>query len=257
MLKNIRNSFPEWEEKKIRSTARKFYLYFIQSFIESLYTGVLSKEEYKKRYKVLNPEICNDFFKRGKSITLLMGHYANWEWSQSIQIVLNEQALPIYKPLHNKYIDKKVKQDRERFGALTIPMEKILRTLFEFEKQNKLSLTFFLADQRPLMAKIQYWTKFLNQDTPVVMGPEKIAHKFNHAVVFLKVVPIKRGYYEVEFVPMFDNCENLREYEIIETYHKHLEEMIREKPEYWLWTHNRWKHKMEDYYRLQKKREAK
>jgi len=257
VFRNIRRSFPEWEEKRVRKTARKFYLYFCQSFIESLYTGVMSAEEYNKRYKFLNPEVCNNLFDQGKSVTLLMAHYGNWEWSQSMQLVLKHQTLPIYKPLHNKYIDQRVKKDRERFGAITIPMEKILRTLFEYEKQKKLSITYFIADQRPLMAKIQYWTKFLNQDTPVVMGPEKIAHKFNHAVVFLKVIPVKRGYYEVELVPMFDDLETVKDYEIIELYHKHLEEMIREKPEYWLWTHNRWKHKKEDYYKLMEKRERK
>jgi len=255
--KNIKNSFPEWDKKKLNETAREFYLYFIQSFIESLYSGVLNEENYKKRYNILNPEICNDLYDQGKSITLLLAHYGNWEWSASMQRVLKHQVLPIYKPLHNKYIDQKVKNDREKFGAHTVPMEKILRTLIEFEKQKKPTLTFFLADQRPLMAKIQYWTKFFHQDTPVVMGPEKIAHKFNHAVVFLKIIPVRRGHYEAEFVPMFDNLENIKEYQIIETYHVHLEKMIREKPEYWLWTHNRWKHKIEDYELLQKKREAK
>ncbi|MCK4923066.1 MAG: lysophospholipid acyltransferase family protein [Bacteroidales bacterium] len=256
VLRNIRTAFPEWTEKKVRKTAKNFYLYFNQSLIESLYTGTFSKKNYEERYKVRNPELCNNIFEKGKSVTLLMAHYGNWEWSQSMQLCLKHQVLPIYKPLHNRVLDQKIKNDREKFGAIAIPMEKILRTLFEFEKHKKRSLTLFVADQRPLMAKIQYWTNFFHQDTPVVMGPEKIAHKFNHAVVFLKIIPIKRGYYEAEFVQMFDNLEGVKEYEIMETYHSHLEKMIREKPEYWLWTHNRWKHKKEDFYRLQKKREG-
>ena len=98
-------------------------------------------------------------------------------------------------------------------------------------------------------------------ETPPKTAP---ATEFSVAVLLmvakglaLKVIPVKRGYYEVEFVPMFDNMEGVKDYEIMETYHKHLEEMIRENPEYWLWTHNRWKHKKEDYYRLLEKREGK
>lgn len=257
VLRNIRNTFPEWPEKNVRKTARKFYLYFCQSIIESLYTGSFSKEDYNKRYKVRNPELCNNIFDQGKSITLMMAHYGNWEWSQSMQLSLKHQILPIYKPLHNRFLDQKIKSDREKFGAIAIPMEKILRTLIEFERQSKPTLTLFVADQRPLMAKTQYWTKFLHQDTPVAMGPEKIARKFNHAVVFLKIIPMKRGYYEAEFVLIFDNLKDVKKYEIIGTYHSYLEKMIREKPEYWLWTHNRWKHNKEDYYHLQQKREKK
>ncbi len=254
VLKNIRLSFPEWSEKQVKQKAKKFYLYFLQSFIESLYTGVLSKDEYHKRYKIINPELCNELYDKGKSITLMMAHYANWEWSSSIQSSIKHQVLAIYKPLHNKYIDQNVKQGREKFGSTTVPMEKILRTLIAYEKQKKPTLTFFIADQRPLMAKIQYWTTFLHQDTPVVMGPEKIAHKFDHAVVFLKIHPIKKGHYEAEFVTLFEDLKNVKEYEIIEKYHVHLEKMIKDKPEYWLWTHNRWKHTKENYYRLLEKR---
>ena len=257
VLRNIRNSFPEWQEKKVRQTARRFYMYFGQSFLESLYTGVFSEEKYHQRYKVINPELCNKLYDQGKSITLMMAHYGNWEWSTAMQTSIKHQVLPIYKPLHSKYIDQKVKKDRERFGAVPIPMEKILRTLINFEKQKKPTLTFFLADQRPLMAKIQYWTTFLNQDTPVVMGPEKIAHKFNHAVVFLKINPVKKGYYEADYVTIFKDLKDVKEYEIIEKYHVQLEKMIRDKPEYWLWTHNRWKHKKENYYRLLEKRKEK
>lgn len=254
VFRNLEKSFPKWDKRKIRKTARSFYFHFCISMIESLYTGVLSPAAFRKRYHVKNPEIINQFYRQGKSVSLMMAHYANWEWSVSLQLHVNHQTLPIYKPLHNSYIDKKVKADRSRFGMRPVPMEKILRTLYEYQAKNIPTLTYFIADQRPLMAKIQHWTSFLNQDTPVVMGPEKIARKFDHAVLFLKITPKKLGHYELEFIPMFENANQAGEYQIIEKYHKLLEEIIREKPEYWLWTHNRWKHKKENYYKLRKNR---
>lgn len=250
--KNLKNSFPEWNKKKVKQVMKKFYMHLCTGFIESLYSGKFTIDDFQLRYKVINPELCNEYFKQGKSISLMMAHYANWEWAATLQVYLKHQILPIYKPLHNPYIDRKVKHDRERFGCKTVPQEKILRKLIDYESEKKPTITYFLADQRPLMAKIQYWTTFLNQDTPVVMGPEKIARKFKHAVVFLKVVPVGKSIYEVEFVPMFDDASEEKEYAIIEKYHEILENLIREEPEYWLWTHNRWKHKIENYYKLRK-----
>lgn len=247
VIKNISKSFPDLDRKKLKSLTKKFYMHFCVILIESLYSSVLSSKDFQKRYKLKNPELCNRLYDEGKSISLLMAHYGNWEWSNSLQIYLKHQCLAIYKPLHNIHIDKKVKKDRERFGLKTVPMEKILRNLITFKEKKIPTLTYFIADQRTLMAKIQYWTRFLNQDTPVVMGPEKIAHRFNHAVLFLKVNPVRKGYYEVEFIPLYEDVKQVGEYRIIESYHEQLEKMIREKPEYWLWSHNRWKHKKEDY----------
>ncbi len=219
--------------------------------------GFIPEKEVFQRYRFLNPEVCGALFERKKSISLLMSHYGNWEWAASLSKNVPHKALPIYKPLENKYFDNYVRRNRERFGAETVALEKILRTLIKFEDESIPTITFFLADQRPLMAKIQYWTTFLNQDTPVVMGPEKIARHFDHAVLFLKVIPVKRGYYEIEFIELAEDTKNLAEYQIIERYHRELEKMIRERPEYRLWTHDRWKHKLEDYEKLQKKRKGK
>ncbi len=257
VIRNIKNSFPEWDKKQVRKTAKKFYMHFWVILIESLYTPVYSSREFEERYHLVNPEICNAYFEEGKSISLLMAHYGNWEWSVSMQRKLKHQILAIYKPLHNKYVDKKVRSDRERFGAKTVPMEKILRKIMEYEKNEIPSISFFISDQRTLLAKVQYWTQFLNQETPVVLGVEKIARRFNHAVVFLKVNLTKSGFYEVEFVPMFNDANEAPAYGIIEKYHELLEKMIREKPEYWLWSHDRWKHKKQDYLKLQEKRNKK
>ena len=194
-----------------------------------------------------NPELCNDLYEKGKSITLLMSHYGNWEWSAITPRYLKHKVLPIYKPLHNPHFDRMIKKSRERFGAETIPMDKIMRTLMEYKIKGIPTLTFFIADQRPRWAQIQYWTTFLNQDTPVILGPEKIARKMDHAVLFLKITPVKRGHYEAEYISLFEHTGETMPYEITDSYLAILEKTIREKPEYWLWTHDRWKHEKEKF----------
>ncbi|MFW5820872.1 MAG: lysophospholipid acyltransferase family protein, partial [Bacteroidota bacterium] len=229
VLKNLRSSFPSKTKKEITKIARRFYKHFCDSFFESITYGFKSEEEISDRFRVKNPEICHELYQKKISISLMMSHYGTWEWAAIIPRSIPHVVLPIYKPLKNTFFDNYIRKNRERFGAQTVPLEKILKTLINYEKQNIPTITYFLADQRPLMAKIQYWTTFLNQDTPVVVGPEKIAHHFNHAVLFLKVKKIKRGYYEAEFIFIAREAESLEKYEIIAKYHENLGKLIEEE----------------------------
>lgn len=250
VFRNLKKSFPEYDRPEIRRIARRFYLHFCDSFIEASVTGFLSEKNLKKRYRFSNPEIVNRLYEEGKSISLMMGHFGNWEWASLMPTSIRHKILPIYKPLHNPWFDKFFRENRERFGTRTVPMEKIYRVLTEYRKEGTPTMTFFLADQRPRWAQIQYWTDFLNQKTPVVLGPEKISRKFDHAVVFYKVKLVKRGYYELEFIPLLENAAETEPYEVTTQYMEILEKTIQEKPELWLWTHNRWKH---DYERFKEK----
>jgi KDO2-lipid IV(A) lauroyltransferase len=209
---------------------------------ESMISSFISEKDILQRYKYRNPEVCNEIFDKGKSILLLMSHYANWEWSNSMPLVLKHKVIAVYKPLHNPWYDDFIKKSRERFGLMTVPMDKTLRTMTSLQKDGIYSLSMFLSDQRPRFAQIQYWTKFLNQDTPVILGPEKIAKKLDEAVVFYNIIPVRRGYYEIDFDLLFENPIESETFEITNAYFSRLEKMIRENPQYWLWTHNRWKH---------------
>jgi KDO2-lipid IV(A) lauroyltransferase len=250
VLQNLRNSFPDWNEDQINKVAKKFYHYFFDLLIESNAGIFLTKKNISRRFVIKNPEICNALYNKGKSISLVMSHYGNWEWSAITPLFLKHQVFAIYKPLNNKILDKLFKKSRERFGILAVPMEKILRLINDYENIKRPSLIFFLADQRPLINVIQYWLEFMNQETPVVTGPEKISRKLDMAVVYFKVIPVKRGYYEAEYVLLFENARNTLPFEITKKYYEILQNTIRERPEYWLWTHHRWKHKKEIFDRL-------
>jgi len=244
---NIKNSFPEKSEKEISQISKKFYRHFCDTFIETIAFPFMKQKELMQRYKIKNPELCNQLFEEGKSITLLMGHFGNWEWSSLLPLSLKHKIYAIYKPLHNKQFDKFFKNNREKFGLKAVPMEKIFRVLAEGQKNNEKNMTYFLADQRPRWAQIQHWTTFMNQDTPVILGPEKISKKLNNSVVFFKIIPEKRGYYKIEFHLLFKNAKETKNYEITEGYLQILEETIKENPAYWLWTHHRWKHEKEKF----------
>lgn len=250
VFKNLRKSFPEWDEKQVRKTAREFYHYLCDFFMESTISIFMDEKEVLKRFTYKNADLLNDLYSRGKSVILVFGHYSNWEWSVTLQKYVQLKTLPVYKPLHNKYFDQMFIDSRQRFGSEVVQVDKIVRVLSECNKNRIRNVSYFAADQRPLMKNIQYWTHFLHQETPVVLGPEKLAKKLDSAVVFFDIQCIKRGFYQAEFYLISDDPKNTKEFEITDKFLQILEKQIRENPAFWLWTHDRWKHKKADFDRI-------
>lgn len=240
---NLKNAFPHKSHKEIKKIGREFFSHFCDSFIETIKLWTISEKEIKKRCKFLKPDFFDQYKESGQSVMAILGHYGNWEWMTSFPAWKDVNLLPIYKPLHNKVFDKLYIQLRERFGAKTLPKDDTLRTMLRYRSEKEFTVTVFLGDQTPRKESIHYWTKFLNQDTPILQGTERIAKKLNQAVVFINMQKVKRGYYEVDFIPLFDNPKETEENEISEKHTRVLDEIITQNPAYWLWSHKRWKHR--------------
>jgi KDO2-lipid IV(A) lauroyltransferase len=243
---NLRNSFPEKSQQELNIIEKKFYHHLCDLFVEVLNMTHMSKRELVKRIHFTNPELIDRFYNEGRDIIAIMGHYCNWEWLSSDPIFVKQQMVSVYKPLENKHFDKFMNNIRARYGMVLIPMRQIAREIIENRKNNIRSIYAFITDQTPSGGDIKFWTKFLNQDTPVYLGAEKIAVKYDMPVVFVNISKIRRGFYTFSAELLFEHTAGLPEHLITETHVKRLEEVIRENPEYWLWSHRRWKHKRED-----------
>lgn len=242
ILTNLRNSFPEKSDKEIKKIAKKTYRNLTDILVESIKGFTISEKQLKKRFTINNPELLNEYFYQGKSIIGVMGHYGNWEWGAiagSLQI--KHKAIAFYKPLSNKYIDRFLKRIRAENGTL---LKSIYKTSATFNKyRNQPCIYVLVADQSPSSVKKAYWVNFFHQDTACLHGPEKHARNNNYPVVFLKIQRIKRGYYELTAEKLIEAPAETNEGEITQTYMHKLEEIIREIPENWLWSHKRWKRK--------------
>jgi len=242
VYQNLRNSLTDKSPQEINRIARWFYRQLCDYFIESVYRIHMDEKENSKRMHFRNPEKLQEYYKQGKSIVLLLSHYGNWEWPTRITRLSSHTILAIYKPLQNKYFNRLFLQLRGQFGAIGIPMESTLRNLVTYQKDKIPVVLFTLADQRPQWTSIQHWTTFLNQDTPVITGPEKIARRFNYPVIFLDIQKIKRGHYSGEFKLISEDPIKDPEFHITRKYHALVERKIQERPELWLWSHKRWKY---------------
>lgn len=242
VLKNLRNSFPEKTEKEIRQISKAFYHHFFDLIFETIKGFQASKETINKRVHYRNPEVLDELYKRGKNVTLISGHYGNWEWISTLPLVIKHQVNVIYRSIENRVFDDYMKKIRSRFGMFLIPANNSLRTMLESEKKGQLSATYYLADQTASY-DTKYWIMFLNQETLFFPGSEKVATRFSQAVVFMDIQKVRRGYYEVEFTKLFDDASQTKEFEVTKTHVKFLENIISTRPEFWLWSHKRWKHK--------------
>lgn len=245
---NLTRAFPEKSLSEIKRIERKFYLHLADLFIETLKAANMSERELKRRFHLVNPELPKSIMAEGRDILAVGGHFNNWEWMIAMPLYISEQMLIIYKPLKNKRFDNLIFKMRSRFGVVLTPMSLIVREIINCRNKGIRTMSVFIADQTPPRPDIKYWTNFLNQDTPVFLGTEKVSVKFKMAVLYLNVRKVKRGYYELTFEELFRDTSQLPEYTVTEAHVRKLEQSIQETPEHWIWTHRRWKYKREDFH---------
>lgn len=241
--KNLSASFPEKSQAEQEEIERGFYHFLCDYFVETVKMMTISKKEIKKRMVFKGIEDLDEVIESGQSIALYLGHYCNWEWvtSMPLWVTPKVQCGQIYHPLENKYFDKLLLRSRQRLDALCISMQDTLREVVRYKREGQPIMIGYISDQAPNWVNIHHWVDFLNQDTPVFTGTERIVKKMNHAVFYVDMRRIKRGYYEAEFKLMTRAPKELEDFKLTDMYFDMLEKSIRRAPEFWLWSHNRWK----------------
>lgn len=250
--KNLLESFPEKSREEILEIERAFYHYFCDYMMETVKLFTMSERQMRKRMTFGGVEMINEIIK-DRDCVLYLGHYCNWEWVSSLPLHLNKRDNlvigQIYHKLENAAFDKLFQRMRSRFHAVNIEMFVALRQLVRFKQQEKHFIIGFISDQSPNWNFINMWTDFLNHKSSFFVGAESISKLTNAVVVYLDVKRVKRGYYHAEFITMTDQPKSYSDYDITVEYARRLEETIRREPQYWLWSHNRWKRTYEEYLR--------
>jgi len=242
---NLANSFPEKTVQERKQIEIKYFRYMADLMLETIKSVSMSEKQVKRRMVCTNPEIVAHYFGLGKSILAAAGHYCNWEMAcLDFGFLTDNTKLIVYKPQSSEIFTDFINRTRSRFGANMISMRQTLRKLIAYK--NELTITVLAADQTPSRDEALYFTNFLNQPTAVFIGVEKLSSIRDCAVVFYRIDLVKRGHYTYTLVPLVDNPKDTKPFEITKIQVSYLEEQIREKPEYWLWSHRRWKIKPSD-----------
>ncbi len=243
---NIALAFPNLLDKERLVIEKKSFHHLCDMFLEMAKTMTISRKEIDKRFVFTNMQTYLDLEKKGKSIALLIAHYGSYEWSISMNHHINFLGFGIYKKIANKYFDKLVRDIRSKFKAQLITTKETKSTIEDNMKNGILGVYGFVSDQTPRRSDTMHWYSFLGIETPIHIGAEILAKRYDMNVVYLKVRKVKRGYYEATYEVLSEEVQSVPNYKISEEFMHKVEQQIYEAPEFYLWTHKRWKHKKID-----------
>lgn len=247
---NLRNSFPEKSEAEIERIAKDFYSFFCDYIVETLKFFSMGEKNIRKRMKFEDLNQVKEDFANGRSVSVYLGHYCNWEWISSLGLHLDEQCGQIYHPLENATLDRLFLYMRGRFKAQSIKMDDTFLTILKWKKEGRKNIVGYIADQVPGYNNIHYWADFLHHDTPVFTGAERISKIMDTAVYYIDVERPRRGYYVARFIKIADSLNEHPVFFATEQYFRLLEQNIQRAPQYWLWSHKRWKRTREEFNRM-------
>lgn len=251
--RNLTSSFPEKTEGDLHTIERQFYHWFCDYVFETFKLLSISDEQLLRHIEFRNIDELEACFDRGQNCAAILGHYCNWEWLSASGLVFNRYPDAvmglIYHPLYNKAVDRLFIDIRKAHGGTCIPKKDILRHLVTLKRQNKHSLFGYISDQSPKWENMHLWLNFLNHDTPVFTGAERIMQKMNDAVFYVDMERPRRGQYICTFRLISPEAAREEEFAITRRFFQMLEQSINRQPAYYLWTHNRWKRGREEFNR--------
>ncbi len=240
---NLALALPHLTAEELLIIEKKSFRHLCDMFLEMIKTMTISNTEISKRFVFTNMEVYKKLEAQEKSISMMVAHYASYEWVISMNAFVNFSAFAIYKKLANPYFDKLVRDIRSRFKANLITTKETIPNIIKNNRNLELSIYGFASDQSPRISSAFHWQKFMGIEVPVHTGAEMLSKKYDMNVIFLKVKKLKRGYYQASFEVLSENAQEVPNYEITDKFLKLVEQQILEAPEYYLWTHKRWKHR--------------
>ena len=240
---NLALVFPEKSDEERLQIEKKFYKHLCDMFLEMAKTLGITNEQMSKRYVFTNIEVFQKLENDGKNIMIMMPHYASWEWVFSLNQLVNSKAYAIYQPIQNKYFDKLVRDIRSKYGTTLIKTYESRKIIADAKKASELITVGIISDQSPMLNRARHWAKFMGILVPIHVGAEEICKNTDMIPVYLKVKKTGRGYYQATFKTLAEDPKEVEDYKISEAFMKEVEAAIHEAPEYYFWTHKRWKHR--------------
>lgn len=246
VTQNLRHSFPEKSAGELKELRRKFYWTLAELFVDTLDLAHMTPAKGRRILRVKGLEEHLQRVGDGNWIALT-AHFGCWEYCSFWGIYAPTQVVvAVYHPLENRLADHFYRRLRSGDYAVPVPMRESLRYYLRNETcgvGGRRLVMGLIADQNPPRRPDSHWFRFLNQDTIFFDGGEKLALRCHLPVYFVKMDRVRRGRYEMSFEAIYDGREPVGDNVITERYVRKLESEIQRRPELWMWSHKRWKHK--------------
>lgn len=239
---NLAKAYPQWSAEERHRIEKNYYRHISDLLVEGVVNLYASPKRILRHYKVVNRELVNAYYEKGQSVVLMSSHYNNWEYMvSSLNFQIRHVGIGVGKPLENKSVAGFITRRRSRFGTEIVDQTNVRQKMSYYQSHQVPAAYMMLSDQSPNDVHKSYWTMFMNQETPFIYGAEYFARKYDMPVLYYEVRKVKRGYYEVEFCSLCEKPNEVPQYTIVAEYIKRLKQTIDQAPQYWLWSHRRWK----------------
>lgn len=244
--RNLTSAYPTKSTNAIRRIERQFYRFFCDYVVETVKLLHISEEEVRRRFRFTNMELIDQLSSDGKPLFVYLGHYGNWEYFASFPLWAPARITTchVYHALTNQAMDKLMIRLRDRFSSIGMPQNETYHTLLRLIDEGRQPLIGLIADQRPLMKHSTVWTDFLRQPTALITGSERIGVRLGAHFLYGELEVVSRGHYNVTFRQFFPD-EN-EPFSLTKQYMHLLQQTIDRAPQYYLWSHNRWKYRPND-----------
>lgn len=241
IISNLKIAFPSKTENELKDLCKKTTQHFCDSFIEVILSMGLSHEEMRQRFMYTNLEMIHELRAQNRPVVAMFAHQASFEWTMCLDGMVDYKIIAVYKPLANKYFNKLIVDIRQKFNSTLITMREASNSISKSIINGEMAMYGLVADQSPARYRAQHFTSFFGKTSAVFMGGEKLAKAHDTAVVYLAVEKVKRGYYKATFHTITKHAASTKDWEITDSFFNLLEKQIRLQPEYYLWSHKRWK----------------
>ncbi|KXX67388.1 hypothetical protein AVL50_27210 [Flammeovirga sp. SJP92] len=236
--KNLKNSFPDKSKEELKHIESEFYKHLCDIICESFKVFNISREDMFERCVYNDLDLIDKY--KDRNLCIIGTHYNNYEYAATTATgSTGRQVSCLFSRLSNEFFNKRITESRSQFGLQMIQKDHAKE--YFGKKSDEPFCLIFGADQSPTFSKNVIWMEFLNQETACFFGPEKYAKEHDMVVIFTKINRVKRGYYELNFELVTDTPLLEPHGEITERHNRLLEKEIMKKPQFWLWTHKRWK----------------
>ncbi|MGA2709529.1 MAG: lysophospholipid acyltransferase family protein [Steroidobacteraceae bacterium] len=232
--------FPTLDSAERRRIHRQFLRNYCQVMVEILKSASISEDCLRERVRIVNLPAVRAFLDAGQSVLFMTSHMGNWEWLlHGVTLQLGYPVDAAYKPIRDPRGERLLLQLRSRFGARLVPAKDLLTDYLR--RRGIVHALAMNADQAPAQNERHQWTRFLGQDTAFYVGAEQIARATRLPIFYASMRRVRRGYYVVNFIPLWDGREHTEPGELTDRYARTCETDVLERPADWLWTYRRWR----------------
>lgn len=232
--------FPGSSAAEREAVHKQFLKNFCDVLVEVLKSVSMPAAEMRARVRIVNLELARSYLDAGQSVMFVTSHLCNWEWLlHGVALQLGSPVDAAYKPMHDQWAEQLMLGIRSRFGARLVPAKDLLADFLR--RRTIVRAVAMNADQAPVSTDQRYWTRFLGQETAFYIGAEQIARATRLPILYAAMRRIRRGFYEVEFKPLWDGRERTAPNAVTEHYARACESDVLKAPADWLWSYRRWR----------------